>query len=42
MIQEHGRGQIKGQLSLDDYEEVDEETGEIISADFTSTERKAK
>lgn len=42
MIQEHGRGQIKRQLSLDDYEEVDEETGEIISADFTSTERKAK
>lgn len=42
MIQEHGRGQIKGQLSLDDYEEVDEETGEIISADFAITERKAK
>lgn len=42
MIQEHGRGQIKGQLSLDDYEEVDEETGEIISADFAKTERKAK
>lgn len=43
MIQEHGRGQIKGQLSLDDYEEeVDEETGEIISADFTTIERKVK
>lgn len=42
MIQEHGRGQIKGQLSLDDYDEVDEETGEIISADFAKTERKAK
>ena len=45
-IQEHGRGQIKGQLSLDDYEEVDEETGEIITevihADFKDAERKVK
>ena len=29
MIQEHKKGQIKGQLSLDDVEDFDPETGEI-------------
>lgn len=29
MIQEHKKGQIKGQLSLDDLEDFDPETGEI-------------
>ena len=42
MIQEHGRGQIKGQLSLDDYEEVDEETGEVTINRATFAEQNIK
>lgn len=42
-IQEHRRGEIKGQMSLDDMEEFDPETGEILTEDkVTEFERRAK
>lgn len=42
-IQEHRHGQIKGQLSLEDMEDFDAETGEIISENkVTEFERRAK
>lgn len=41
-IQEHRRGEIKGQMSLDDMEEFDPETGEILTEDkVTEFERRA-
>lgn len=40
-IQEHRRGEIKGQMSLDDMEEFDLETGEILTEDkVTEFERR--
>lgn len=42
-IQEHRRGEIKGQMSLDEMEEFDPETGEIYAEDkVTEFERRAK
>ena len=42
-IQEHRRGEIKGQMSLDEMEEFDPETGEIFTEDkVTEFERRAK
>lgn len=43
-IQEHRRGEIKGQMSLDDIEEdFDPETGEILTeSKVTEFERRAK
>ena len=42
-IQEHRRGEIKGQMSLDEMEEFDPETGEIFVEDkVTEFERRAK
>lgn len=40
-IQEHRRGEIKGQMSLDDMEEFDPETGEILAEEkVTEFERR--
>lgn len=42
-IQEHRKGEIKGQMSLDEMEEFDPETGEIFTEDkVTEFERRAK
>lgn len=39
-IQEHRKGQIKGQLSFDDMEDFDPETGKIIEKDTVTNFRR--